>query len=192
MGSQGSAQLTLDEFLALREAAPEGVRYEAVEGRPVMMAGCSGGHQQVVSELLLALKAAARPTGLWVLPAPLDWVLWEVPRPTVRIPDLVVIREDQADAVRLTDPPLLAVEVLSPYSYERDVIAKRQQYAQAGLAHYWIANPETGSIVRYGRQGGAGHELVEVGRLLAGHPATITEPFTVTFDAGSLVGPRRG
>ena len=39
MGSQGNTALTLDDFLVLCEAAPEGVRYEAVEGRPVMVSG---------------------------------------------------------------------------------------------------------------------------------------------------------
>jgi Uma2 family endonuclease len=181
--------LSLEQYFALYP--PDGTLVELVDGVAVTMNSPTGPHQRLISRLA-QLLAPACPAGFEAVVGPVDWVLWEVPRPTVRIPDLVVIREDQADAVRLTDPPLLAVEVLSPYSYERDVIAKRQQYAQAGLAHYWIANPETGSIVRYGRQGGAGHELVEVGRLLAGHPATITEPFTVTFDAGSLVGPRRG
>lgn len=32
MGSQGTTALTLDDFLALCETAPEGVRYEAVGG----------------------------------------------------------------------------------------------------------------------------------------------------------------
>lgn len=56
-------------------------------------------------------------------------VLWRVPELLVRQPDLVVITHEQADWPRLESPPLLAVEVLSPASVERDVVTRRAEYA---------------------------------------------------------------
>ena len=44
--------------------------------------------------------------------APWDWVLWELPRLAIRQPDLMVVRSDLVTAPRLTEPPLLAVEIL--------------------------------------------------------------------------------
>jgi Uma2 family endonuclease len=139
MGSQGSEALTLEAFLALCEAAPEGVRYEAVEGQAVMMSGPSHAHQFALVELALRVRAAV-PDDLVVLVSPLDWVLWEVPSLTVRQPDLVVITADQYGRQPLTSPPLLVVELLSPTTRVVDLRDKRREYARAGAEHYWVAD----------------------------------------------------
>ena len=177
--------MSLDEYLALD--LPD-VLTELVDGQVVVMSSPAGPHQRLLTRLGIEL-AVACPAGYELLVGPVDWVLRGEPRATVRVPDLVVVRHEQADEPRLVEPPLLAVEVVSPTSFERDVVTKRHEYARAGLRHYWIARPDTGEIVRYGR---AGDELVEIGRLVAGAPVRIAEPFPVTIDVGRLVGPRGG
>ncbi len=180
-------RLSLDEFFALYPPEVDDTVLELVEGQVVVVNSPSGPHQRLIFRLGHLLEAAC-PVGYEPLAGPIDWVLWGDPLPTVRVPDLVVVRSLQADGIRLVDPPLLAVEVLSPDSFERDVVTKRREYARAGLEHYWIARPNTGEIIRYGR---AGEELVELGRLPAGKATTVTEPFTVTIDPANLLGPRR-
>lgn len=176
--------MSLEEYLALD--LPETLT-ELVDGQLVVNASPAGPHQRLVVRLSHVLDAAC-PPGFEVLVSPIDWVLWGDPRATVREPDLAVVRCEQADELRLTEPPLLVVEALSPDSFERDVVAKRRDYARAGLEHYWIANPGTGEIVCYRRKG---HELVEAGRLLPGRQREVNEPFRVTFDPGQLLGRRR-
>ena len=145
MGSQGTTALTLDDFLALCEAAPPGVRYEAVGGRAVMMSGPTPAHQFAVFELGVRIHAAA-PPGLNVLTAPLDWVLWQVPSLTLRQPDLVVVNDAQLQGPRLTAAPLLVVEVLSPTTRAVDLRDKRGEYARAGARHYWVVDIDAPSI----------------------------------------------
>ena len=52
---------------------------------------------------------------------------------TVRVPDLMVVTHEQAREIRMTSPPLLAVEVVSSgSSVECDLVTKRREYARAG------------------------------------------------------------
>lgn len=145
MGATSEPILTLDEFLALCEAAPEGVRYECVEGRPVVAPSPVTRHQIVVGRLYRLLDDACGP-GHVAVPSPLDWVLWGSPRPTVRQPDVLVVRAEDADLPRQTQPPLVVVEVLSPATRSQDLITKRREYARAGAPHYWLVDPQAPSI----------------------------------------------
>ncbi len=139
---------SLDDYLAWVEERPDEEHYEVVDGVPVMSPSPGGPHQFTLASVWGLLRDAC-PPDLVVLPAPFDWLLWERPRLQIREPDVVVIERSQARAPRLTEPPLLAVEILSPTSFERDVVAKRREYARAGLRHYWIVDPETPRIAVY-------------------------------------------
>jgi Uma2 family endonuclease len=145
MGSEGSAALTLEAFLAVCRAAPEGVRYEAAEGRLVMMSGPTGPHQRALSRLQILFNAAL-PADLVVLTAPYDWVLWQVPALTVRQPDLVVVTFEQSELPRLTSQPVLVAEVLSASTRATDLHDKRAEYARAGAGHYWVVDLDAPSV----------------------------------------------
>jgi Uma2 family endonuclease len=41
----------------------------------------------------------------------------------------------------------LVVEVVSPDKPERDLVSKRQDYAAAGVAEYWVVNPSNETIL---------------------------------------------
>ena len=89
--SEGSAcpimrePMSLDEFFAL-----DVVLAELVDGQPVFLSSPAVRHQHLLFQIALALEAR-RPSSLMILPAPMDWVLWQVPRATVRQPDLLVV-----------------------------------------------------------------------------------------------------
>jgi Uma2 family endonuclease len=106
--------------------------------------------------------------------SPWDWVLWEHPRFQLRQPDLAVVTYEQAPGVRLTTAPLLAVEVLSPTSIERDTIAKRD-YARAGLDHYWVVDPAVPQLAVFRR---TGDRLELFAHADGEHELDLTEPIT--------------
>lgn len=170
--------------LAGYEGLGEEVRVEVVDGIPVVSPAPDRRHQLVITRLLAALGSAA-PAHLRALPAPVDWALVEDPL-TIRQPDVVVIEAERiAETGPLTSPPVLAVEVLSADSYERDVVTKRRQYADAGLDHYWIVSPGLPQIVVY-RRSPAG-TLTETTRATGDQPLTVTHPFPLTLRPGDLL-----
>jgi Uma2 family endonuclease len=185
MGSQGSEALTLEAFLALCEAAPEGVRYEAVGGKAVMMSSPTGPHQLALVELVLRLRMAV-PDDLVVLVSPLDWVLWEVPSLTVRQPDLVVTTFDQSGQDRLTLPPVLVVEVLSPTTRVTDLRDKRVEYARAGAAHYWVVDLQGPSVEALALDPATG-TYRSAGSAEGDAVLTVTDPFPVSVAPADLV-----
>ena len=179
-----SRPLTLDEYLALPD---DGNRYEVVDGQPVVMDAPVNPHQRACLRLGALLDGAC-PPGYEALVSPVDWVLWEVPTLHVRQPDVVVVSSAQADSARITDPPLLVVEILSPASFERDVIAKRRAYARAGARHYWIVDLTIPEVVVYGLTAG---ELLPTARVRGSERLDLAEPFGVSLRPADLVGPRR-
>lgn len=60
------------------------------------------------------------------------------PSTTLR-PDLLVCHR----TAPVTEPPLLAVEVLSPTTRTTDVVLKRTLYEQHHVPHYWLLDPST-------------------------------------------------
>ncbi|WP_017593390.1 Uma2 family endonuclease [Nocardiopsis potens] len=68
-------------------------------------------------------------------------------------PDTMVIRADAVTEMDQTSfPPeavVLAVEIVSPDSEERDRVRKPQLYAEAGIKHFWRVEKEDGAAVVY-------------------------------------------
>lgn len=74
--------------------------------------------------------------------APLPVRLWEG---KYREPDLVFLRPDRLGDLRgQLDGADLVVEVMSEGegNRRRDLVEKRSDYARAGVAEYWIVDPE--------------------------------------------------
>jgi Uma2 family endonuclease len=185
MGLRSEPQMTLEEFLAFVDAAPDGQRYEAVEGRPVMMSAPDLRHQSATVKLAIALSAGL-PDSLRVLTAPIDWVLREQPKLYVRQPDLVVIPADLLGQTRLTVPPLLVVEVLSPSTRRTDQVAKRREYARAGAAHYWILDTDLPALEALTLDPATG-DYTTTGTAKGADALTLAHPFTVTIVPADLV-----
>lgn len=174
---------SLDDYLAWVATAPEEEHYEVVDGIPVMTPSPFSAHQRCLRSLLRWLEAACG-EGHEVIPAPWDWVLWERPTLTVRQPDLVVVTHAQADEPRLTSAPLLAVEILSPVSFERDLVTKRREYAAAGLDHYWVVDPQAPQLAVFRRRS-VGLDIVA--HVLGDDEITLDEPFPVRLRPSALL-----
>ena len=65
-----------------------------------------------------------------------------------RIPDLIIWSKPQADGVWLpVADVLLVVEIISPGSEATDTVAKRTEYAGAGIPQYWTIDQDPAQTV---------------------------------------------
>ena len=58
----------------------------------------------------------------------------------------MVAKPAQISARGIEGPPLLVVEVLSPSSKKRDRKLKAARYAELGVPHCWIVDPEARTL----------------------------------------------
>lgn len=76
--------------------------------------------------------------------APTDVVLTNE---DVFVPDLVVVGDPSEITDRAIEaPPSLVVEILSPSTNRQDRGIKAERYAELGVQHYWIVDPEQQTV----------------------------------------------
>ena len=141
-----------DEYLWLTDRC--GRRVEFTDGRIEELPVPTDAHQAILLFLYRALFAWLRPRG----------GVATVSGPRVRLragkfrdPDVAVLR-DRADTRRENRYWLgvdLVVEVVSPDNPARDLVEKRADYAEAGIAEYWIVDPRDETITVLALDGGA-------------------------------------
>ena len=105
----------------------------------------SRGHQRILAFLYSAFHAFVAPTGGEVLFAPLRLRV----RPgKFREPDLLLVRDtrDARSGERFWTGADVVVEIVSPDNPERDFVSKRDDYAEAAIAEYWIVDPGTETV----------------------------------------------
>ncbi len=104
-------------------------------------------HQGTAGYLYDELRAFGRTRGGVVRFAPLRIQLRSG---KFREPDMVYLvdRDDPRRGAKYWMGADLVMEVVSdsPQDRERDLVTKRREYAEAGIAEYWIVDPETESI----------------------------------------------
>lgn len=138
-------------------------------------------HQAISKYLLLAFLALTQRINGDVLYAPLRLRI----RPgNFREPDLLLVRS--ADDPRWGDKYVegadLVVEVVSPDQPDRDYVAKRRDYAEAGVLEYWIVDPQLERITVLASSGASYREHGVFGRGDTASSALFPE-FSVSVDA---------
>ena len=63
-----------------------------------------------------------------------------------RVPDVCVLAPDHRRTPVVLDPPLLAVEILSPDDRLEQAVQKCADYAHMGVAAIWIADPRARAV----------------------------------------------
>lgn len=143
-------------------------------------------HQAIVGFLYTVFLAFVQQTGGTVRFAPLRLRLWPG---KIREPDIMVLldsNDPRRQDIYWTGADLV-VEVVSEDDPGRDLIAKRLEYAQAGIPEYWIVDPRYRSIVVlrlegeiYQTHGQFGMEAVLTSATLSG----LTVPVNTVFTTG--------
>jgi Uma2 family endonuclease len=114
--------------------------YEAERGKPTP----SKNHAAAQSNLGVALARYAEQFNVF---SELTIQLGE----TEFVPDLCLFPQQEidweADAVRVTDTPLLVIEILSPRQALTDLQAKAEAYFAAGIPACWIVLPSFQTIM---------------------------------------------
>lgn len=136
--------LTYDDYAQIPD---DGRRWEVLDGNPYVNPAPGSDHQRKSRRLLHALEAWFEPRGGEVFYAPIDVLLG--PNDVCQ-PDLVVVTDPSQVSPRgIEGAPTLLVEIASPATRNYDRITKSRRYAERGVAHYWILDPELGSIDCY-------------------------------------------
>ncbi|MEV4056665.1 Uma2 family endonuclease [Amycolatopsis sp. NPDC049688] len=182
--------LTIEEYAALGETDTGFT--ELVEGRVVMSPSPSRKHNKAAYLLGRQLESQL-PPDLDFTPD-IDVNLGLAPRGEPgfsRRPDLLITyreasaRVDQEDDMYRADEVVVVVEIVSPGSKRTDYQVKHDEYADAGIPHYWIIDT-SGPISLV-----ACHQAGEFGYMDA--PAvtgtfTTDVPFPVKLDLDALLG----
>lgn len=135
---------------------PGDVRYELIDGEPMMMAPAPAlDHQDIAGEMYFQLRQQLDGKTCRAFIAPLDVRL---PRgneadddiDVVVQPDvLVVCNPAQLDRRGVRGAPAWVAEVISPASAAHDQITKRRIYERAGVAEYWLVHPVERTVTIY-------------------------------------------
>jgi Uma2 family endonuclease len=144
-------RMTADEYLALGETRE---RYELIDGVIAMSPSPTPRHQHVIFEICRQLgRFGEQSPGMLVFP---DTDLVLHPSRVYR-PDVSVYARGRAtlSVQRLTLPPDLIIEVLSPGTKALDLITKRDDYGAFGVREYWAVDPDDGTARAWTCDGGA-------------------------------------
>lgn len=176
MATETSTRLAYEDYVELPD---DGNRYEIIDGELFVNPAPVPRHQMIVANLLSALHHYLRQHGGGcVLTSPIDVLLG--PGNVVQ-PDLIIITSANGSVVQeknISGAPDLTIEVLSDSTRRKDEIAKRKLYDQAGVAEYWIVDPEL-EMVKIHRRIDAGFQRVaEISTETGG---TITTPILAEF-----------
>ncbi|RZT88670.1 Uma2 family endonuclease [Pseudonocardia sediminis] len=181
--------LTVSEYLEIGEIEPG--YSELVEGRLLMSPGPAPDHNHAAMEMAFQLRGQLPAEFESLTDMDVDLQLSPPGAPgTVRRPDLVVVPRSARRRVRaeggvfLASDIRVAVEVLSPGSRRIDHVHKRAEYADAGIAHYWIVDlTEPVSMLACHLAGEFGY--ADGGAVTGTFSATA--PFDVTLDLDALL-----
>lgn len=123
---------TVDDLASL----PSDLKYELIDGR-LILPSPTYFHQILGVELVLMLRPNC-PPGYEPVP---DLSL-EIDRRNEPRPDVVVTHMRYAMRSPVpVDGAMLVIEIISPTSHFRDMHAKTEIYAAAGVENYWIIDP---------------------------------------------------
>jgi Uma2 family endonuclease len=125
------------------EKLPEESRFEIINGKLYDMSPTPNSqHQRISRELEFLLITFVKNSKLGeVFHAPMDVIL---DKHNVVQPDILFIANNNSNIITkkcIEGTPDLVVEIISPSSYYRDQVEKKELYEKFGVKEYWIIDP---------------------------------------------------
>ncbi len=128
-------------------------RCELVRGELVMMSPAGLEHARIVSRINSRLSQFVEQRGLGMVSAGDPGFVIARDPDTVRAPDVAFIRADRVPAAPMMGffpgAPDLAVEVVSPSDRATELLAKVQDWLEAGCRAVWVIDPLRGAASIY-------------------------------------------
>jgi Uma2 family endonuclease len=148
--------MTVEEFYDFTDTRPDNEKWELIDGEPILNASPSPLHQWIVKNLVVALALQERATKVsWTVLPGLGVRVSRTNRPE---PDVLIIRSGATsqDALeRDTGEVIVAFEVLSPSTEDRDLRWKRVAYTSLpSLTHYVVIAQDAVDIAVFARDAG--------------------------------------
>ena len=136
-------QMNYEEFLKWSD---EDTHAEWVAGEVTVYIPPRNEHQKILEFLFTLIREYMNLFDLGEIRiAPFEVKLW--PDGPSREPDMFFLKKahlGRLSSQRLTGPPDLIIEVISPNSVHRDRDEKYHEYAQAGVPEYWVIDSRPG------------------------------------------------
>lgn len=153
-------KVTFEEFLTLTNGVKKA---EWIDGEIIYMAAASVRHELLFKFLLVVLDLYTQKNDLGLIlgsdiPMKLD------PQRRGREPDILFLAKERLpllQATYLDGPADVAIEIISPESYERDTQDKFSEYEAAGIPEYWLLDPQRQAAIFYRRDENGRYYLVE-------------------------------
>jgi Uma2 family endonuclease len=148
--------MSVEEFYAFTETRPDNEKWELIGGEPILNASPSPIHQWIVKNLLVALTLRERQLkASWAILPGLGVRVSQTDRPE---PDVLVIPRAAASLDSLerdTGEVIVAFEILSPSTEDRDLRWKRTAYTGLpSLTHYIVIAQDRVEVVVFAREAG--------------------------------------
>jgi Uma2 family endonuclease len=147
--------MTVDEFYAFTDTRPDEEKWELIDGEPILNASPSRLHQRILKNLTLALGRHEQDAGgRWEILQGLGVLVSDTKRPE---PDLLILpNSPNVDLTRRDhDDVMMAFEILSPSTSDRDLRWKRTAYTGLpSLTHYVVVAQDAVDVVVFARDRG--------------------------------------
>ena len=148
--------MTVEEFYAFTDTRPDNEKWELIGGEPILNASPSPIHQWIIKNLVIALGNRERELGAaWIILPGLGVRVSPTDRPE---PGVLIIPRgapSQDPSERDVAEVVVAFEILSPSTEERDLRWKRTAYTSLpSLTHYVVIAQDAIEVVVFAREAG--------------------------------------
>ena len=150
--------MTVEEFFSFTDTRPDNEKWELIDGEPILNATPSRLHQRIVLNVAALLNSLAREQSWEVLPG----LGFRVSTTNLPEPDIIIrpnVAPQGNPLSRECDDVIVAFEILSPSTAERDLRWKRKAYTDASsVTHYVVLAQDAIDVVVYDRASGFGEQ----------------------------------
>lgn len=178
-------RMTLDEFLALPETTPT---LEYVAGKVTQKVAPQGQHALLQSDLVQRVNVVTRPQKLALASPELRTTyagLSRVPDVAVYLWERIPRQSNGRIANQFTEPPDIAIEIVSPDQSASDLFDKCIWYVNNGVRIALVVNPDEDVVFRFRPNALPdvlrGDDRIDLDEVLPGFALTVAQLF------GSLV-----